>query len=75
MPSVRCKGCGATTNTAVSDAWVGPDYGEANKCYAKWDGEKWVEGCGFKDADGLTKRLIGPMLGKSKPVTEGGRVR
>ena len=69
MPTVKCLRCGAVTNTALCD-WIdceknkglkGMDYPKyADRCYAAWDEktQDWKEGCAYKEADLMTKRLI-----------------
>jgi len=63
MSSIICFKCGGQTNTAVSD-WIEPirSDGKANRCYAKWENNKWVEGCAYKEADSFTKYFVDKLI-------------
>jgi hypothetical protein len=65
MSTIRCSKCGSITNTAVSNH-LNNKNGEADSCYAKWEDEKWVKGCGFDDADEFTKIVITRALWRPK---------
>ena len=50
MPSIICRRCGETTNTAICDHMNSPD-DKADRCWARWVNEKWERGCGYTDED------------------------
>lgn len=54
---IPCAGCGRQTNTALCDHFNGKPMTEAKVCYAAWDGDKYVKGCGFDQA-GQTEREL-----------------
>ena len=62
MSDITCL-CGKLTNTAVSD-WCDPRRkdGKAYKCYAAWDGKKWVKGCAYDKCDSYTKQMVDSLL-------------
>lgn len=62
MSDITCL-CGKLTNTAVSD-WCDPRRkdGKAYKCYAAWDGKKWVKGCAYDKCDSYTKQTVDSLL-------------
>lgn len=62
MSDITCL-CGNLTNTAVSD-WCDPRRkdGKAYKCYAAWDGKKWVKGCAYDKCDSFTKISVDSLL-------------
>ena len=55
MPSAICQGCGANTNSAISNYWchLEPDNetpkerGVVTVCYAAFDApnDRWIKGC------------------------------
>ena len=51
MSTILCNKCGGTTNTALSDHINSPFKGKAERCFARWENNKWVEGCAFNDKD------------------------
>jgi len=49
--SVICRSCGGKTISEASNCWdslVSKPAGSVTKCYAKFEGGKWVPGCGKK---------------------------
>lgn len=71
MPSAICKGCGATTNSAISNYWwhLEPDNktpkerGVATVCYAAFDApnNRWVKGCfydKFRSNSTMTIKIV-----------------
>ena len=66
---ITCKRCGRYTNSMVSDYWDNDEkkcYGSATKCYAAHVKGGWVKGCGFDEADELTKEMVENFLKKEK---------
>jgi hypothetical protein len=68
MPFLKCKNCGRTTSTTVSDfmdSW--PD---AAECYLATDPKTkiWVKGCGYKKASKTDKALADRWLGKTAAI-------
>ena len=73
MPVIKCKNCGGTTNTAVSD-WNFKTM-EANFCYLRNSKEKneWEIGCRKpKDAfmKGFIKKQLGPRPSREEMIEE-----
>jgi len=56
MPSLECLKCKRATNTSFSD-WADAPIGFAHQCYAAWENERWVKGCGYNNA-GYLKPFI-----------------
>lgn len=55
MSSVICGKCGRSTNTAVSEYWGVSKDGKALRCFAAWENDRWVPGCGKDDKDEYAK--------------------
>jgi hypothetical protein len=56
MPEARCRNCGYLTNSAVSN-YCHTDDCVPTECYARWCGDKWIEGCSIDKADPFLKRF------------------
>ena len=63
MPIVTCRGCGHTTNTALSD-WVNSKDGKADSCYARLVENKWEEWCGYSNGDNFIKQYVKGLVRK-----------
>ena len=61
MSMIVCRRCGATTNTAVCDHVTSAD-DKADKCYAKWEDERWVKGCAYVEACIYTKPFVDGLI-------------
>ena len=68
MPVIECAGCGATTNTAVSDHIDRKPYdGKADRCFLKAGKDtKWEKGCAYDQADAFTKGFCDKLLAKQE---------
>jgi len=66
MPAIPCKGCGRTTNTAVSDHLSGTINEEAAECYAAFVDGKWVKGCGYDNALDFQKSYATKIIANQK---------
>lgn len=60
MPAIKCKGCGRLTNTATSKFNRG---NPPEVCYAAYENDKWVKGCGFEDAPEFEKNFAKSFIG------------
>lgn len=63
MAVIKCKKCGRTTNTAVSD-WTFKPCLEALECYAAYEEDKgWVKGCAYdKITNGFDKQYVDRII-------------
>lgn len=63
MPTITCRCCGHTTNTALSD-WVNSKDDKADVCYARLVDNKWEEGCGYGKGDNFIKKYVKDLVRK-----------
>ena len=63
MPTIICRNCGHTTNTALS-AGVNSKDDKADVCYARLVENKWEEGCGYGKGDNFVKQYVKNLVRK-----------
>ena len=63
MPTIICRNCGHTTNTALSDHINSSD-DKADACYARLVDNKWEEGCRYNDGDNFIKEYVRGLVRK-----------
>ena len=63
MSTVKCKGCGRETNTAICEHQFifGPD-NYATKCYGAFVGNKVERGCAYDQADSFIKGYVDKLI-------------
>ena len=72
MPTIKCRRCGGLTNTVFADHIDSPD-DKADRCFLRWENDKWVKGCGYDDADTFclaTRRYTDGVLASAKEGEE-----
>jgi len=62
MSVVTCTNCGGVTNTAVCRHIVGGKMVPVVECYARFEGEKWVRGCGYDHAPTYMREALDQLI-------------
>lgn len=66
MPTIICRGCGQTSNTALSN-WMHSKDDKADACYARLSENKWEKGCGYDKGDHFTKQYVNKLIHQLMP--------
>ena len=67
MSDIVCI-CGKVTNTAVAD-WCDPRRkdGKAHRCFAAWEGGRWVPGCAYEKCNQYLKPSVDRLISPNNP--------